>query len=171
MKEPIYNVKIINTITSWEVMSVIVSVIAAIFSIGLFVVAFIQLRNLVKNNSLKTILDLEAELHQRQSKMADISSRIRVAKISSQDTLIEIYFDDLEAAEEIYYNALDRICYCILKGYLKDRDWKLEYQSLIRETIYSNKSAFGPDSSYTNIMVVHKKWTGEDFWAAGEVEE
>lgn len=81
--------------------------------------------------------------------------------MSNQKDCIEIYLDDLEAAKENYFNVLDRLCYCILKNYIKDRDWKSEYNDLIKDTVCSNESYFGTGTYYKSIKKLYEKWNEE----------
>lgn len=147
---------------SWcEVANAISAIVTALFTAGLFFVALIQFKNLIRANSLKTILDLESELNQRKSRIDDITSKIRTAEKDANIDVIDIYNDDLEAAQESYFNALDRLCYCVLKGYLEDRDWKSEYSDLLKETVRSNESSFGIGTYYKNIKKLYEKWVNE----------
>jgi len=141
---------ILGTIPQW--------IGAIIASIALFI-AWKQLSNVVKNNSIKIILDIEKELHDRKSKIDDLSSKIR--QNESNNALIAIFHDDLLAAKESYFNALDRLCYCILQGYLKDREWKNEYSSLLTDTVRSNRKEFQTGTYYINIVKIYKKWVEE----------
>jgi hypothetical protein len=124
----------------------------------LFFVAVFQLRNIVRTNEIKMVLDIESELHSRKTKIDETSSKIRVAGDQNNHSLVEIYDDDLEAFKESYFNALDRFCYCILKDYLKDRDWKKEYGDLIRTTVRENEGHFGTGTYYKNLKKIYEKW-------------
>lgn len=158
MNETFYTVKVIQDLTVWDYLNSVSSLLTALFTIGLFFLAFSQLKNLIRNNSLKTILDLETELNNRKSTIDEITSKIRVASVSNQDNCIEIFLDDLEAAKENYFNVLDRLCYCILKNHLKDRDWKSEYNDLIKDTVRSNESYFGIGTYFKSIKKLYEKW-------------
>lgn len=158
MNETVYTVRILKNLNFFDIAYMTSSIFTALFTAGLFFMAFIQLKILIRNNSLKTILDLEAELHQHKSKIDEVSSKMRIAEVSNQSNLLEIHSDDLEAAIENYFNILDRLCYCILKDYLLDRDWKSEYNDLLKDTVRSNESKFGPGTYFKNIIGLYKKW-------------
>jgi len=148
INESIPVVKILQDKSFWDIATSVSSIITALFTIGLFFLALFQLRNLILSNTLNTILDLESELYQRKSKIDEISSKIRISGSQSQNNLVLIYSDDLEAAKENYFNALDRLCYCILNGYLSNRDWKSEYNDLLKDTVRENEMSFGIGTYY-----------------------
>lgn len=159
MEQTIYTVKVLKDSTFLDIASVAGSLITAFFTVGLFFLARAQLKNLIQSNTLKTVLDLEAILNQRKSKINEVSSKLRRAYTSGEKDLAKIYSDDFNAAMEDYLNALDRLSYCILKGYLtKDNDWKLEYQDLLRGTVCQNESYFGLGTPYKNILKLFRKW-------------
>ena len=132
--------------------------VEALFTMLIFFVAVVQLRNLVRTNTIKMVLDIESELHSRKTNIDETSSKIRVAGEDQKSALVEIFADDLEVFKESYFNALDRFCYCILKGYLKDRDWNKEYGDLIRTTIRENEEHFGTGTYYKNLKKIYEKW-------------
>ncbi|WP_434510099.1 hypothetical protein [Desulfitobacterium sp. AusDCA] len=156
MDGKVYTVNILKD--NWDIASVIGSLVTAFFTVALFFVAFIQLRNLIRSNTLSTVLNLETEVYQRKSKVDEITSKLRVAAASDQNQLAQIYADDLDAAIENYLNILDRLSYCVLNGYLRDRDWKTEYEDLITTTVQQNSSSFGPGTYYLNTKKLYEKW-------------
>jgi len=70
----------------------------------------------------------------------------------------EILTDYFNATKESYFNALDRLCYCIEKGYISDKDWRAEYRNLIHDVIANYEDDFGEASPYNNIKNLNKKW-------------
>lgn len=151
-------VRVVQDTSVWDKINSISMVVTALFTVFLVIIAFIELRNLIKSNYIKTIIDLESELYQRKSKLDDISSKIRIEGENISKKMLTIYEDDLNAANENYFNVLDRLCYCILKGYLKDRDWESEYGDLIKETVRSCEADFGVATYYKNIKKLYLKW-------------
>lgn len=51
--------------------------IGALSTFGLLSVAWFQLRNLVRSNTIRLVLDLEAELNARKARLDETSSRLR----------------------------------------------------------------------------------------------
>lgn len=53
---------------------------------------------------------------------------------------------------------LDRLCYCIEKDYISDKDWRTEYRNLLHDIVSNFEDDFGEASSYKNIKKVNNKW-------------
>jgi nitrogen fixation/metabolism regulation signal transduction histidine kinase len=143
-----------------ELVSVISNVILALCSVVLVVVGIRQLNNLVKDNSIKTVLEIESLLQQNQTDINRFTSKVRMGDVKGDltDEMREIYKDDKKALMEIYLNTMDRLCYCILRDYLKDRDWKSEYRELLENTIRKNTDKFQAGTHFKNIMKLYDKW-------------
>lgn len=133
--------------------------ISAFATVGFLCVAWWQFRNLIRSNTISLELNLESDLNNRKSKMDDISSSIRISSSNRDIARIEILEDDLEAAIESYLNILDRLAYCILHGYMKDRDWKQEYRDLITDIIRNNEIHFGTGTYYKKLKPHYENWS------------
>jgi len=62
MNQSFPTVNVIQDSSIWEKITAISAIATAVFTLGLLLLAFFQLRSLLRNNSLKTILSLEAKL-------------------------------------------------------------------------------------------------------------
>lgn len=149
---------LIQDISNWDKMNSFSMIITALATVLLLVVAYFQLSNLVKNNSLKIIFDLETEICKHKMKLDEIAAKIRILILNNENQKAEIYEDELSGAEENYLNALDRLCYCINNGYLKEKDWKIEYNEQLIETIRNYQIQFGETTYYRNILNLYKSW-------------
>ena len=133
--------------------------LTAVSSFGLFCVAWYQIRKLIRSNTIQLVLNLESELNSRKVRIDDVSSSLRHASNEGNMTKLEIIEDDLEAAIDGYLNVLDRLCFCILKDYMKDRDWQSEYRELLQDTIRNNEDKFGTGTYYKNIKTLYENWS------------
>jgi hypothetical protein len=65
---------------------------------------------------------------------------------------------ELDGYVENWLNAADRLAFCILKGYLEERDWASEYRPYFANLVRKHRDQFGPDTIYTNIKDLHDRW-------------
>jgi hypothetical protein len=75
----------------------------------------------------------------------------------------EIYKKKLNAAIENWLNSVNRLCFCIMRDYLKEKDWKIEYRDYISNVVKNKKfeKYFGAASIYRNIIDLNNKWSRE----------
>jgi hypothetical protein len=65
----------------------------------------------------------------------------------------------LDLTKENYLNAADWLCHSILKGYLRDRDWRSEYRQYFQEMWWDYADeVFDSKSPYSNIRELGVKW-------------
>lgn len=150
-------------LTDWANIATITSVLIAS---GALLVAWRQLKGVrteLRMNSLMAVLEIEAEMNSRKEKVDSVAFKIRTidAEKKLTDSLKDIFFDERNCALENWLNSVDRLAYCILRDYLKDRDWRSEYRDYIQNIVRENESLFGPGTRYTNIVDIHNKWKRE----------
>lgn len=133
--------------------------ISAIATLMAIFIAWQQLSSIRKNNAIKMILDIEKDLRDRKAKIDEISSKIR--QNETEIKMFEIFTDDYLAAHETYFDVLDRLCYCILNGHIKDKEWKEEYRDLIRDTVRTYPKDFVTGTYYNNTLKLYRKWFEE----------
>jgi len=128
-------------------------------------VAFFQLRRLNKSlklNGVLGIVQLEIEINNRRTQLANVSHEISLegnkTKSAARDKRLVTLDKRLEVDTEAYLNAVDRLAYCILKNYFPNREWKIEYRDFIATEISDHSEFFGPDTRYDNILKLHNKW-------------
>lgn len=140
--------------------------IAALAATSGVIVAFVQLSSIknqleiaVKNqksDSLKIVLEIETQMNSRKLEWDKASKQVREADASEQN--VEIWDDFFQSVKESYFNSLDRLCYCIEKEYIADKDWRAEYRNLLHDTIVANPDDFNAASSYKNMIALNTKW-------------
>jgi hypothetical protein len=166
---------------SWaEKLSAYSTLAATIVQAGAFVAALYilcltirQLRGLnhtLKLTALSGLLQLEADMCARKAKLDDISAEAivkqadwetagklpyRESKI--QDALKENLKVRKNTAKENWFNAVDRLCFVILKDYWPDIPWRVEYEAYLKEIVESHHDWFQPET-YPNIVALYKQW-------------
>jgi len=148
---------------SAEWVNAIATTVGVIVAIGGVSMAYFQLKNLrkdLKMSSLMAVLEIESEMNKRKEKLDEVNFNIRKLENEGKLTekLAEILEDENNCALENYLNSIDRLAYCILKGYLSDRDWKTEYRDLIFKTLRDNENKFGTGTFYNNTVKLYENW-------------
>jgi len=112
-----------------------------------------------KINSLKIVLEIETQMNSRKLEFDKASTKIREANLQAvPDNQMEIPQDYFNSTKESYFNVLDRLCYCIIKDYIQDRNWRTEYRNMIKDTIDTYESDFNVASPYRNMIKINIKW-------------
>jgi len=108
------------------------------------------------------VLEIEGQMNERKVEWDKASSNIREAEENkASDNTMSILIDYYATTKENYFNSLDRLCFCISKGYLKEKDWKVEYRNLLKDTIDENDGDFTASTPYKHILDLNNKWQRE----------
>lgn len=110
-----------------------------------------------KMDSVRMVLEIETQMNSRNLEFNKAAKLVREVD-TSDDNALEIAKDYFNATKESYFNVLDRLCYCIDKDYISDKDWRTEYRNLVHDIISSNEEDFAEASPYHNIKNINKKW-------------
>lgn len=142
--------------TWYNILSLVFSALAIIISI--VVVVYTNKNHRIE--CLKVVLDIETEMNSRKLEFDKTSKEIRLLHFSNpgddeRKNILSSYF---ETTKENYFNSLDRLCYCIDKKYLADKDWRSEYRNMLKETIDVFHDDFGVSSPYRNIKKINELW-------------
>ncbi len=148
---------------------------AAAFVAGLYVLCLTikQLRGLnhtLKLTALSGLLQLEADMCARKAKLDDISAEAlldrTIREMTPKTTYQESKIQEARAenfkvrqrtAKENWFNAVDRLCFVILKSYWQGIDWRVEYEDYLKQIVESHRDWFEPHS-YPNIVALHNQW-------------
>ena len=107
-----------------------------------------------------TLLEVENQINTRKSELDkviyEINKNIHKNRISKKQ--LKNFENYLNACKENYYNSLDRLCFAILKEYLKEDDLMGEYKTLLKETITNDEESFSVQTPYKNIIKLNNKW-------------
>lgn len=153
--------------------SAVASAIAAVFSVS---VAFKALKNSDKTiadnlearkvseslSEVMLVLEIEAQMNERKSAWDKSTQNVRMSEERKEaEEIMKIICDYHETTKENYFNSLERMCFCILKGYAAEKDWKVEYRTILQHTIKECEEDFGESSPYRNIKDLNNKWQRE----------
>jgi hypothetical protein len=143
----------------------IASILAVIVAFFGLVVANKQLGGLRKSlqmNSLMAVLAIETELSSKKEKCDEVATALKRARTQSVDSReVEILSRSLDSAVENWLNTMERLCFCIGKGYVSEKDWRAEYRQYIAEAIRSQSHSFQAGTPYKHILRLHEKWSAE----------
>lgn len=141
----------------------VASIISCMIAISGVCVAFIQLRGLNKQvaiavtnqnkDSLKIVLEIETQLNARKLEFDKANKAF--AEASKNKEILAAFID---TTKESYFNAMDRLCFCIQKGYVNEDEYRPEYRDMIKDTVKDFESDFGEWSPYNHIKQINAKW-------------
>ena len=115
-----------------------------------------------RTDALRIVLEIETQMNSRKLEFDKASREVRESDLNGvSNDKMDILRDYFETVKENYFNSLDRLCFCIQKEYLSDKDWKTEYRNLIHDTIVNYEEDFNEASPYRNIKAINKKWQDE----------
>jgi hypothetical protein len=119
-------------------------------------------RQELKMASLMAVLEIETQMNERKVHFDKCSAEVRMARHRDEpEAAIRIHAALFSSAKENYFNALDRLCFCILKDYLIDKDWRAEYRNAVQNVITTHPDDFNEASQFRNIKNLNKKWQEE----------
>lgn len=141
----------------------IATISSVVVATGVLLVAWRQLLGVrieLRMNSLMAVLEIEAEMNRRKEKVDSIAFKVRTLSTENKltDDLKDILTDESACALENWLNSVDRLAYCILKDYLKDRDWRSEYRDYIQNIVRNNEPLFSAGLRYTNIISLNGRY-------------
>jgi hypothetical protein len=112
-----------------------------------------------KLDHLKVVLEIETQMNSRKLEFDKASKSVREADADDvAENKLEIISDYFESAKESYFNSLDRLCFCIDKKYIQDKDWRVEYRNAIQNVITEFPDDFNEASPYKNIKKINRLW-------------
>lgn len=138
----------------------IIGGLAALIAVGL---AARQLKGLIKQlkqSNFSALLTLEIEMNARKERVDEAAREVRRlgVKPGTDPEEIVIAYEFLEGCMENWLNLADRMAFCILKKYLRERDFRSEYRKYFENFMICYPEYFGPDTTYNNIIVLCERW-------------
>ena len=141
------------------------AVVTALITAAGVWVAWVQLSKIevtLHMSSLMAVLEIETQMNERKVHFDKCSAEVRLGKENKRPEGEMLILADLfNSAKENYFNALDRLSYCVLKDYLADKDWRAEYRNLLQQTIQTHAEDFNEASQFRNIKKLNAKWQAE----------
>ncbi len=145
-----------------EVVTAIGTVIAAVAALAAAAIASDQLKNLVESSrmsGLAAVLAMESEISSRAEALDQFSFQfdkgLKDGSIPADQ--IELYEGRVLALRDNFLNSVDRLAFCILKGYLPEKDWRGEYESMLNALL--SESGLPTAKEFDNIVKLREKWS------------
>lgn len=149
----------------------VISIISLIISAIGLPIAFMQIYNLKqqvkiqkenqRTDSLKVVLEIETQITAMKMEFDKTSRQIREKEDILSDNQREVLSEFFDTAKENYFNALDRLCFCFEKNYVDEKDWRVEYRNVLKDTIDTYPDDFNEASPYRHIKNINRKWQEE----------
>ena len=110
-------------------------------------------------NWLNSVVEIEKLIAECKRNFDQCSTQVQVAQAEEKKPEeLKAICAVFECAKEDYLNAVERLCFCLLKGYVPEENWAAEYRNYLLNIIKQFPHAFGPASPYTNIKDLHEQW-------------
>ena len=144
--------------------------LSALVALGMLGVALHQLRELVRQvkaavvaNSiarLNALLSLEEAIAERRLRLSEAGISLAEIAKSGGATRDDVTVAQLRLDEAIqmYLNALDRLCFCLLRGLLEEEELRAEYREVINAAVKDFAGKFNTGTEYRNVKKVYEKW-------------
>jgi hypothetical protein len=147
-------------LTAWATAA---GVLVAAIGLG---AAWHQLREAGKGlrlSGLAAILQLEADMTARKARVEEVTHDVMIldAKEQLSEKLREAHKKRLNCCLEDWFNAVDRLAFCILKDFVPEKDWRAEYRQYIADIIHDHEPFFRADTRYRNILALNVKWQSQ----------
>lgn len=158
-----------NLITAY---TLIISSVIALFMLGLTILQLSKIAEQAKAaieqakaaaqanilNRLNSLLEIEDQLAKRRQTLSEAGIElVELGKTGDKDKLDAVSLRYNEAVQ-MYLNGLDRLCFCVEKGYLSDDEIRLEYRDIISRAVTDFQKEFMTASPYRNIKKVYDRW-------------
>ena len=147
-----------------DVVTAVAAVLSFFVTFAAVVVASKQLGGLrkeAKRNNFLMLLALEAELNNRKVRVDEAAaSLLQIADIDKmpEPKKLEAAVNLLNSGIENWLNCADRLAFCILKKYLREKDYRSEYTPYYTKLVNANPTYFQGESVYDNIITLCKRW-------------
>lgn len=135
-----------------------VMAIAAVVGVAFGLIQLSNIRTELRNGSLDSILEIESQMNERKSKVDEITNKIMVEGSTWTVDLKSAYSLWLNQAKENWYNAIDRFAFCVIRNYVEENEWKVEYRNYIHDVIIADPTKFQTGSPYRNMIDLDNKW-------------
>lgn len=119
------------------------------------------LRREIKVNSFVMLLQLESDMTNRKASAEDAAFNLFELCKPGTDVdshKIEAYEMRLNGCIENWFNTADRLAFLILKGYVKENDFRPEYAPYFSKMVSEQSKWFQSDTTYTNITALCDRW-------------
>lgn len=134
--------------------------VMAVVAVIALIVAWRQLTNLgntLRLNSLSAVLQIEADMNARKERVDEVTEKICSGE-GTDANRTDVLQDALDSRLENWFNAVDRLAFCVLREYVPEKDWCVEYRDYISNIVIHHAKFFLPGSRYRNIIDLNNRW-------------
>ena len=114
-----------------EIVSTYISIIVASSTFALFLLALFQLRHLRKAHSIEVALSLEKEIRKTEKYLVHLATKLDEKPHS--EALEKELRTKFTHSEKVFYDLIDKLCFCILEKYIAGEPLKGEYDPIIKD--------------------------------------
>ncbi|MGY1511025.1 hypothetical protein ACW7GX_11500 [Aeromonas hydrophila] len=147
-----------ETYNLWSLIVYTISAIAALLMLWRVKGQIAEAVNSNKINTLNSLLALEDQIAQRRQELSSSAIALHAFKDTANNEQFDIAKLRFNEAVQMYLNGLDRLCSCIIEGYLDEKKMMRDYRDVINNAVKDHSEKFGADSKYTNIIDINHKW-------------
>ena len=104
------------------------------------------------------IVERRLELGEAGIKLAELGAKEKAgtgADLKPEFAIAQLRYNE---AAELYLNALDRLCFCLLKGHLDQEELRADYRNAINTTVKDFREKLGPGTPHRNLIKVYESW-------------
>lgn len=133
--------------------------IAALVAVDLARKQLTNLNRTLRQTVVASVIQLETELTARKMRVDEAAIRM-LELIGEGKPLEEIERAKrmLEASMENWLNGCDRLAFLIVRKYVKEKEWRTEYENYFRGLIANHPDRFCPGSIYDNVRELAERW-------------
>ncbi len=116
-----------------------------------------------KTSNLMAVLALEEGLARSRAELSDAAREAALiadeeSEAADETTGLKLAKLRYDEKKEQYLNAADRLCACIIRGYVDEETYRQDYRPAIAEIVSQHRDRLGPDTRHRNILKVNDAW-------------
>lgn len=144
-------------VSAW---SAVVTAATAVLGVGFGLLQFAKVNRTLKLNSLSILLSAENGLSQCKRLVTQATKELLLEREadSPSETRLSTLQGSFEDYREDWYNAADRLAYCILNGYIDNDRMHAEYRNYFRDIIRNDAASFAEGTEWRNVVDLNNKW-------------
>lgn len=156
--------------TAYETISSVTAIATLVLGLTMAYFALRSLRGLVRQveqgseanklQHLLALLALEERLMDHRCRFS--AAGVRLAELGANGPADPATFQaaklQFDETKQVYLNVLDRFCSCILRGWLREEDLRVDYREYVATIIRDLEADFRPGTIYRNIVRLHERW-------------
>mgnify|MGYP001298768936 CR=1 FL=1 len=120
----------------------------------------VNLNKTLRQTVLASVIQLESELGNRKHLIDQAAREVRelADDPNTQPAKLRAAYDHMQSCLEDWFNTTDRLAFCIVHKYVKEKEWKPEYFPYISNIIENHSKHFEGNTQYKNIVKLARRW-------------